>query len=468
MVSFKSIAVASAVAGVVVAKDVACLVNGAQVAVVDLDTGDCPFTIPASFPAKWDFTSPEDYSAEFYYTTANAKKYFTDIVNAGKVISAPASAFYGKGSVPIFQVIDSKTPASNSTAAIRKRLMKEESLLPRDAASSFAATLEGLEGVEQKGLDVAVVDLSDVTSTASTSSAAATTDASDLTSTVTDKHTTIVTITSCSDNKCHETTVPATPSLVTVTTDDVVTVSTTWCPVSEDSTATVTDKHTTIVTITSCSDNKCHETTVPATPSLVTVTTDEVVTVSTTWCPVTEAPAASTATPATEGPDVTATEYSTTLVTITSCSDNKCHETTVPATPSLVTVTTDDVVTVSTTWCPVTEAPATTTATPATEAPAVTTATPETEAPAVTTATPATEAETATDSTSTVYITATTNGKTTVYPTTVPHKSTLASSTVAPSSTGAAPVTIPASDNGARATKASLLAFIAIPLAYFL
>ena len=33
------------------AQDVACLVDNQQVAVVDLDTGVCPFTIPASLAA---------------------------------------------------------------------------------------------------------------------------------------------------------------------------------------------------------------------------------------------------------------------------------------------------------------------------------------------------------------------------------------------------------------------------------
>ncbi|CCF56593.1 hypothetical protein KAFR_0B02970 [Kazachstania africana CBS 2517] len=48
----------------------------------------------------------------------------------------------------------------------------------------------------------------------------------------------------------------------------------------------------------------------------------------------------------------TATEESTTLVTITSCEDHKCAETVSPALVSTATVTVNDVVTEYTTWCP--------------------------------------------------------------------------------------------------------------------
>lgn len=55
---------------------------------------------------------------------------------------------------------------------------------------------------------------------------------SGLYSTKTDHHTTIVTITSCSDHKCTETTSPAIESVATTTVNGVVTEYTTYCPLS--------------------------------------------------------------------------------------------------------------------------------------------------------------------------------------------------------------------------------------------
>ena len=57
---------------------------------------------------------------------------------------------------------------------------------------------------------------------------------------------------------------------------------------------------------------------------------------------------------------VTVSENSTTLVTITSCEEDKCHESVSPALVSTATVTVNDVITEYTTWCPLptTEAPA--------------------------------------------------------------------------------------------------------------
>ena len=108
------------------------------------------------------------------------------------------------------------------------------------------------------------------------------------------------------------------------------------------SNSTVTDIQTTVVTITSCEENKCHETEV--TTGVTTVT--EVDTTYTTYCPLstTEAPAPSTA-----------TDVSTTVVTITSCEEDKCHETAV--TTGVTTVT--EGTTIYTTYCPLpsTEAP---------------------------------------------------------------------------------------------------------------
>lgn len=83
-------------------------------------------------------------------------------------------------------------------------------------------------------------------------------------------------------------------------------------------TSTETEISTTVITITSCEEDKCTE--VPVTTGVTTVT--EVETTYTTWCPLptTEKP---TEHPTGEKPTETETEISTTVVTITSCEEDK-------------------------------------------------------------------------------------------------------------------------------------------------
>lgn len=101
--------------------------------------------------------------------------------------------------------------------------------------------------------------------------------------TVTNTATTLMTITSCSENKCHTTAVPASWGPVTTTIAGEVTVYTTWCPLSSET--TFTKASTTDVTITSCFENKCQETAVEATWGPITTTSAGIETVYTTWCP---------------------------------------------------------------------------------------------------------------------------------------------------------------------------------------
>lgn len=98
---------------------------------------------------------------------------------------------------------------------------------------------------------------------------------------------------------------------------------------------TVSDIQTTVVTITSCSDNKCQEKAV--TTGLTTVS-DET-TVYTTYCPLTteaaeESSLTTEAAKVVESGEVTTVVPKTTVVTITSCADNGCEE-------SLSTLTTE-------------------------------------------------------------------------------------------------------------------------------
>ena len=125
----------------------------------------------------------------------------------------------------------------------------------------------------------------------------------DAISTYTDLKTTVITVTSCQDNKC--TAVPVTTGLTTVTIDN--TVYTTYCPLT-----TVTDLKTTVITITSCDDNKCTE--VPVTTGLTTVTQDN--TVYTTYCPVTSSAPAQVPTTVAPYPTTAAQSGESTVYTV--------------------------------------------------------------------------------------------------------------------------------------------------------
>lgn len=69
---------------------------------------------------------------------------------------------------------------------------------------------------------------------------------------------------------------------VTTTYNGVVTSFATYCPLSSTKTE---DNITTIITITSCSDNKCSEITATTGVTVVTSTKDGIATTYTTYCP---------------------------------------------------------------------------------------------------------------------------------------------------------------------------------------
>lgn len=333
---FTTLATLASIASYAVAKDVVCLVDDTPVATVDLDTGVCPFTVPNASP-KYDFESIEDYDVTFYYAIAQASKFFTDIVNAGDVVEIPANLLYGSPATPVYEVSDSKSPAANSTAALRRRLLGK-TVYARDEESDFLAAIKELEGTELEGSTFAVVDISDVPSGAAS--------ASDAISTATNTNTVIMTITSCEDNKCSETTVPAVETLTTETVDGTVTSYTTYCPLSGIETETET--HHTTVTITSCDDNKCSE--IEAVETLTTETVEGTVTSYTTYCPLSELETE------TESYETTSTLYVTSFVTVTSCGAEGCK----PMVESVTTTTVNGVETVYTTLCPIEEATSTT------------------------------------------------------------------------------------------------------------
>lgn len=218
------------------AANVDCKVNGDVVATVDLDTGSCPFTLPPSLPALFNFNSEEDYDIEFYYAFVT-KKYFTDIIDAGDVITIPAILLIEIGDIPLFNVHVEKLPTSNSTAALQKRLFKNVDILKRATPSpAFIASLESIDGTPVGGSSpfVLSVSLSNSTSSSASPTHASSTEltsAADTgTVTVSTFATTVITITSCSDHKCTKTTVPASEYLTTETVSGKVTTYTTYCP----------------------------------------------------------------------------------------------------------------------------------------------------------------------------------------------------------------------------------------------
>lgn len=257
---FTSVLSTAALAASAMAINVDCLVNGDSVATVDLDTGVCPFTIPAEDPVVFQFVSVEEFDVTAYYVHINGTRHFNDVRNAGRVVEVEANLLFGQASVDLFQIHQEKTAPANSTAAIRRRLLNQ--VAKRDDIDNFVAFIETLDGTAVPGATFAVVEA------AGSSSAEGTV-------TETDVSTTVVTITSCSNDVCTPLTVPATPSEVTYTTDEVVTYYTTYCPLE------------TTVTITSCSENKCSQTYVPYTPSLTTGTVNGQETVYYTYCPLT-------------------------------------------------------------------------------------------------------------------------------------------------------------------------------------
>ncbi|KAM9891781.1 hypothetical protein OXX69_012210, partial [Metschnikowia pulcherrima] len=259
---FASVAAASVYAASAYAANVACRVNGVQESVVDLDTGSCAFPIPASLPVTFDFTASDNYEVDAYYATVDATRFYNNVAAAGRTISILARDLYNRGGFPLFHVHAEQTPAVNSTSALRARF-NSKLVSKRDAESDLVAYIKSLTGEAVDGVALSVTDPDTGSSASVSGSASATSGAS--TSTATYESTTIITVTSCSENKCSETGVSATQGPTTVTSNGETTVLTTWIPVTEEPTSTKTNVATTIVTITSCSDNKCHETTVPAT-----------------------------------------------------------------------------------------------------------------------------------------------------------------------------------------------------------
>ncbi|CAM9023541.1 unnamed protein product [Wickerhamomyces anomalus] len=164
---------------------------------------------------------------------------------------------------------------------------------------------------------------------------------------VTKPSTTLVTITSCSEDKCSEVESTAQVTVVTSTHNGVVTTFTTYCPL------TTTEQQTTVVTVTSCDENKCSEVPSTAQVSIATTTINGVVTSYTTYCPLTTTPTGyqtfSTSVDSIKS-HAESTGITTTVVTVTSCANGVCTAAPSTGKVSVATTTQNGVVSSYTTY----------------------------------------------------------------------------------------------------------------------
>ncbi|CUM56752.1 uncharacterized protein AC631_05107 [Debaryomyces fabryi] len=175
----------------------------------------------------------------------------------------------------VANILNSETCSSTSSSSVASSLtiQASSSSTSSDITASTSSSI---------GITVSPSALSLVSTLPHYANGSAITGSSDEKSiaTVTGVQTTIITVTSCSENHCSM--VPVETGVTVVT--EGTTSYTTYCPLDNTpSTETVSDVATTVITITSCQDNKCDLATV--TTGLTVVT--ELDTVYTTYCPLT-------------------------------------------------------------------------------------------------------------------------------------------------------------------------------------
>ncbi|CAK7892125.1 hypothetical protein CAAN3_01S08614 [[Candida] anglica] len=184
-------------------------------------------------------------------------------------------------------------------------------------SSSVESSSVEPSSIEPSSVEPSSIEPSSVESSSVESSSVDPT-SSDNYSIVTKNETTVITVTSCSDNKCTE--VPSTITKSETTVLTITSCSDDKCEVTtctEDKctapleTATTTEVETTVITVTSCSEDSC--TVVPLTTgkTVITRTSDSSTTVITTFCPL---------------PTPEIESKSTVYVTRTVCSEGSCSE----------------------------------------------------------------------------------------------------------------------------------------------
>jgi hypothetical protein len=166
---------------------------------------------------------------------------------------------------------ESATSVESSTAT--------ETLSSSDSSSVELSSSEDISTQSEYSSDSSV---SSISSAADVTSSDGSNIITTSTATETDIGTTVVTITSCDEDKCSETAVTTGVTVITSTKEGVETEYTTYCPLS---TTEVENIGTTVVTITSCQEDKCSKTAVTTGVTVITSTKEGVVTEYTTYCP---------------------------------------------------------------------------------------------------------------------------------------------------------------------------------------
>lgn len=149
-----------------------------------------------------------------------------------------------------------------------------------------------------------------------------------------DIDTTVVTITSCSDNKCSPTAVTTGLTVVTSTIAGTETIYTTYCPISSEESSIKPKKtlhSTTVATVTVCSENVCLSSAVTTGVTELTTTIKGVESIYTTYCPI-ESSTSST-------PVAETTESSTSKTPVAETTESSKSEELITSSTEFVTVT---------------------------------------------------------------------------------------------------------------------------------
>jgi hypothetical protein len=212
-----------------------------------------------------------------------------------------------------FTIDASEVSSSESSSASEGATISSEDAL---ATSGSAVTSE----------DASATSDSAVTSESASSGAISSTGFANSTVTEDDVKTTVITVTSCEEDKCSEAAVTTGVTVVTSTINGAETEYTTYCPL------TTVKPSTTVITITSCEEDKCSTGKVTTGLTTVTSVNEGKTTTYTTYCPIeTETETEKDVTTTEAEKDYTSTEQITLTV--------NGKPTTVPAVPSTPTST---------------------------------------------------------------------------------------------------------------------------------
>ncbi|CCH43873.1 putative threonine-rich GPI-anchored glycoprotein [Wickerhamomyces ciferrii] len=279
------------------------------------------------FGGTRDTSGPLTANVDLVITTADGKRFAkraTQTFNLSNTIEEPT--------------VGTSSGVSSAASSVASSVSSVASSVSSAASSASSAISSASDASDSSAASSASSDLSSASSAISSASSAASSISSDVapqstsTTAVYQNSTTLVTVTSCDEDKCSEVPSTALISIATTTINGVVTSYTTYCPLTTTSApvpapTTVTEEQdstkTTLVTVTSCHEDKCSEVVSTAQVSIATTTVNGIVTSYTTYCPLTTETGVKTSTQ-TKDELRTVTENSTKVITVTSCHEDKC------------------------------------------------------------------------------------------------------------------------------------------------